>query len=387
MERLVRDRLTWTAYVVLGWFAYLQAAPGLVVPRLRRELDLSYATGGLYVTAFAGGSTVAGLLSARLERALGRRTVLWSGAALLGVSTVGLASGRTAATTMGAVLAMGLGGGLVLATLQAALADHHGDLRAVALTELNVAASCGYLLLVGTLSLATRLGADWRLALLVSLAVPVVVWSLNRGLALGASGSAQPADTGRLPGSLWVAATIVACTTAVEWTVTGWGATFAQEATGVSADAAVTLMAGYFGGFLAGRVLGSRLALRRTPVWLLGWATGLTAVGFAVVWSSEVPGLTAAGLVLLGAGIGNLFPMAVAASVGLAPDRAGQVSGRVVAVSAGAILLAPVTVGGLADATSLKAALGVVPVLLTATAVGLLVLHRMTLRRTLAKRG
>ena len=34
-----RDRLTWIAYVVLAWFAYLQAAPGLVIVHLRDELD------------------------------------------------------------------------------------------------------------------------------------------------------------------------------------------------------------------------------------------------------------------------------------------------------------------------------------------------------------
>ena len=33
-----RDRLTWVAYVVLAWFAYLQAAPGLVIGHLRDEL-------------------------------------------------------------------------------------------------------------------------------------------------------------------------------------------------------------------------------------------------------------------------------------------------------------------------------------------------------------
>jgi hypothetical protein len=37
-----RDRLTWIAYALLAWFAYLQAAPGLVVGHLRDELDLSY---------------------------------------------------------------------------------------------------------------------------------------------------------------------------------------------------------------------------------------------------------------------------------------------------------------------------------------------------------
>ena len=45
-EGFRRDRLTWVAYVMLAWFAYLQAAPGLVIVHLRDELDLSYSTGG-----------------------------------------------------------------------------------------------------------------------------------------------------------------------------------------------------------------------------------------------------------------------------------------------------------------------------------------------------
>jgi MFS family permease len=158
-----RDRLTWTAYVMLAWFAYLQAAPGLVIPHLRDELRLSYATGGLHVAAFAAGSMVAGLVSARLERALGRRTLLWSAAALMGLGAVGLTAGRTAAVTIGSVLVMGVGGGLLLVTIQATLADHHGEHRTVALTEANVAASIAYVVLIGVLSLTAALHAGWRL--------------------------------------------------------------------------------------------------------------------------------------------------------------------------------------------------------------------------------
>ena len=33
-----RDRLTWVLYVLLAWFAFLQAAPGLVIVYLRDEL-------------------------------------------------------------------------------------------------------------------------------------------------------------------------------------------------------------------------------------------------------------------------------------------------------------------------------------------------------------
>ena len=58
-----RDRLTWVAYALLAWFAYLQAAPGLVVAHLRDELDLSYSVGGLHVAAFAAGSVLAGVAS------------------------------------------------------------------------------------------------------------------------------------------------------------------------------------------------------------------------------------------------------------------------------------------------------------------------------------
>src|SRR3954452_18765767 len=136
-----RDRLTWIAYTLLAWFAYLQAAPGLVIAHLRDELDLSYSTGGLHVAAFAAGSMVAGVASARLERLLGRRGLVWSAAALVGAGAIGLTAGRIAGATVGSLLVMGVGGGLLLVTIQAALADHHGERRAVALTEANVAAS------------------------------------------------------------------------------------------------------------------------------------------------------------------------------------------------------------------------------------------------------
>jgi hypothetical protein len=51
-------------------------------------------------------------------------------------------------------------------------------------------------------------------------------------------------------------------------------------------------------------------------------------------------------------------------------------SGRAVAMTSFAVLLAPLTVGTLADATSLKAALGVVPVMVVLAAAGLTLVRR-----------
>ena len=97
----------------------------------------------------------------------------------------------------------------------------------------------------------------------------------------------------------------------------------------------------------------------------------MTAVGFAVLWPSTGPAQALVGLSLLGIGLGNLFPMGMSVTVALAPGRAVLASGRAVAVTSFAVLLAPLTVGTLADATSLTAALGVVPVILVLAAAGL----------------
>jgi MFS family permease len=370
-----RDRLTWTAYALNAWFAYLQAAPGLVIAHLRDELDLSYSTGGLHVAAFAAGSVVAGFVSARLERALGRRTLLWSAAALMGMGAIGLTAGRIAEATVGSVLVMGVGGGLLLVTIQAGLADHHGDRRAVALAEATLAASIAYVALTGALSLTAALHAGWRLPLLASLAIPALTWWSNRRMAIDAPSPSRAAH-GRLPSVFRVAAAMLFCTTAAEWCITAWGATFVGDTTAVSADTAVALMAGYFGGMVAGRTLGSRLARRHDPARLLALALAVTATGFAILWPSVAPAQALLGLALLGIGLGNLFPMGVSVTVALAPERTALASGRAVAMTSFAVLVAPLTVGTLADATSLTAALGVVPVMLVLAAAGLTLVRR-----------
>jgi MFS family permease len=370
-----RDRLTWIAYVVLAWFAYLQAAPGLVIVHLRDELDLSYRTAGLHLAAFAAGSLLAGVGSARLERALGRRRLFWSAAALLAVGAIGLTAGRSAEVTIGSVLVMGLGGGLLLVTIQATLAERHGERRAVALAEANVAASIAYVVLIGVLSLTAALHAGWRIALLASLVVPALSWWTNRRLAIDAPPPSRVVE-GRLPAVFWIAAIMLFCMTAAEWCITAWGATFVEGAAHVSTDSAVALMAGYFGGVLAGRTLGSRLARRHDPAHLLALALAVTAAGFAVLWPSTGPAQALIGLSLLGIGLGNLFPMGISVTVALAPGRALLASGRAVGMASIAVLLAPLTVGTLADATSLTAALGVVPVALVLAAAGLTLVLR-----------
>ena len=219
------------------------------------------------------------------------------------------------------------------------------------------------------------LHADWRVALLAALVIPVLVWSTNRRVAIDAPPPSRAAQ-GRLPGVFWIAAATLFCMIAAEWCITAWGATFVHDAAAVSTDTAVALMAAYFGGVLAGRTVGSRLARRQDPARLLVLALAVAAAGFAILWPSTTPAQALLGLSLLGVGLGNLFPMGLSVAVALAPERAALASGRAVATTSFAVLLAPLAVGAVADAVSLKAALGVVPVMLVLAAAGLTLVQR-----------
>ena len=90
----------------------------------------------------------------------------------------------------------------------------------------------------------------------------------------------------------------------------------------MSTDTAVALMAGYFGGVLAGRAsaAGSRAGTIRRGCSRV--ALAVTAAGFAVLWPATGPAQALAGLSLIGIGIGNLFPMGMSVTVALAPERA-----------------------------------------------------------------
>ena len=180
--------------------------------------------------------------------------------------------------------------------------------------------------MIGALSLTAALQLGWRVALLASLVVPLMAWWSSQGIAIDAPPTSRVVR-GRLPTVFWIAAAVLFCTTAAEWCVTAWGATFVTDAVNVSPDTAVALMAGYFGGVLIGRTLGSRLASRHSPARLLAIALGITAIGFAIWWLSTAPAPALIGLSLLGIGLGNLFPMRVALAVALAPGQSALASG------------------------------------------------------------
>ena len=79
MTPFKRDRFTWLAYLMLGYYAYMQASLGPLMPFLGTELNLNYTQRAFHVSAFAFGMVLAGLSAARLTRVWSRHLIFWVG--------------------------------------------------------------------------------------------------------------------------------------------------------------------------------------------------------------------------------------------------------------------------------------------------------------------
>lgn len=359
----VRDRTTLLLYAALGVFGGLQTVPSLATPALRDELGYGYGLSSAHLSLYAVGSVLAGLAGVALTRRAGRRAVLVLGLLGAAAGTVLLTAGRTPWATLGACLVAGGLGTLTLIAVQAGLADHHGEQRAVAFAESNVMASVGTTLtplLVGGLAALT---GSWRWGVLALVGlVLVVVAGARTTVVPDPAAVLAAAPRTRLPSRARSGVALVFCGVVLEWSVSFWGATYLRDEVGLSRSTAVTAMALFFGAMLTGRVGGAVLARTRPAGRLVGAALAVTGVGLVVATASTAPATSLLALVLLGLGVSVLFPLGLSLAVAAAPDDAAVVSSRCVTAGGTAILLGPLVIGRLADGVGLRAALLVLPV-------------------------
>ncbi len=376
VARIAHDRFTWLAYLMLGYYAYLQAALGPVMPFLRNDLHINHTVGSLHVSAFALGMIVAGVVGDRLARRFGRRRIFWGGAAGMALGAACLALARTAALTIPAALLMGALGSLLLILIQSTLADRHGAGRAIALTEANVMASiCAGLapVLVGTFQ---RTGMGWRGAFLLAVAVVGLLALFGRHIALPVQTSA--ARGGRvaavtygagpveraLPAIFWAYWALTLFCVAVEWCVVVWSADFLHDVGGLRAVDAASVLGVFFVAEVIGRAIGSRMTHRRSSMSLLLLALFITVAGFPLLWLAPAAPLRVVGLLVTGLGVANLFPLTLSAATGVAPHNADRASSRIALAGGIAIFTAPLLLGRLADTLGIQHAFGIIALLM-----------------------
>lgn len=364
MSAFHRDRFTWLAYLLLGYFAYFQASLGPLMPFLRTEMSLTYMTGALHLSAFAVGMIGAGISGAWLAARWGRRTIFWGGAGGMAAGALGLMLGGAPVLTIGAPLVMGYMGTLLLVMIQATLSDRHGAQRATALTESNILAvlcAAAAPLLIG---LAARTGVGWRGALLIGLLAGALIALFYFRTPLPArlnAGSIQ--HSGRLPAGFWAFWVVIILSVAMEWSLIGWSADFLGSVVGLGAEVGAMLVSVFFIGAVLGRADNSRWTLHTPVRTLLLAMLGVVAAGFLIFWLVQTPAIVVFGLGMTGFGVGALFPLALSLALTVAADRADAASGWISLGIGLAILAAPFSLGWLADSYSLAQAFAIVIVL------------------------
>jgi fucose permease len=168
---------------------------------------------------------------------------------------------------------------------------------------------------------------------------------------------------------------------AIEFCIVFWVADFVHSERGLSrADAALATTA-FLGAILAGRIISSRLLFRLPPQRLLLGSLAVAGVGFLIFWLLQPITVVAAGLILAGLGVANLYPTTLALAVGTAPAQLDQAAARGSLASGTAILALPLLLGSMADSIGIAAAFGLVGVL-TVVAVAILLAATALLRRT-----
>jgi fucose permease len=374
----VRDPITWTAYGLVGYFAFTETVLGPIMPFLREEQGLGYAAASLHFSAFALGGVLVGLLGDRVLVRWGRWEALWGGAAGMALGALLLVLSPGAWATVPAALAMGVCGALLLVASEALLSDRHGGWSAVALSESNVAASACAIsapLLVGAFAAS---GLGWRPALVAPVAALALLAALSfsrpQGLPerdVAGEACGEPPGTRALPPRYWAFWALVTLSVGSEWCVGYWGADF-LAGTGLTRPGAATALTLFFVAMLAGRLLGSRLARALPPTTLLAATLCVALAGFPLFWLSGGAVHTLLGLFVTGFGIGSVYPLGVSAALAAAPGNADAAAARLAVGGGGAVLVAPFALGALADRVGIGPAFGVVaPMLLAAVALAL----------------
>jgi fucose permease len=120
----------------------------------------------------------------------------------------------------------------------------------------------------------------------------------------------------------------------------------------------------FLGGMIFGRLAGSRLVQRFSARRVVTVSILVAGAGFLLFWSSRNVFMGLSGLFLAGLGVASLYPLLLSLAIEAAEGSTVQAGARATLASGSAILILPLVLGRLADAVGIRAAYGVVALLL-----------------------
>ncbi len=345
---------------------------GAHVASIKQVHQLSDGQLGQALLASACGSAVCLLTAGTLVQRWGARRCLMGAVAATGLSLSGLLLAPNVALLLALMAAFGAATSLLDVATNAEGCDIEARAGRKLLSGLH-----------GMFSVGGMAGALWA-ALLLQLAVPpawqvagtaAALVMLNLGASRYMVSAASHGDANearwRLPrGSLLVLGLLAAAGLLAEGAMYDWTVVYLRDALGTSGAVAALGYASFCGAMAAGRFGGDALRTRFHPAVLLRASGALAAVAMAVVLLIGHPLATVLGFAVVGLGLANVIPLLfIEASQQPGSTPAGAIA-AVTSVSFLGFVSGPPLVGALAQASSLRLALGVIVAAAVAVALG-----------------
>jgi fucose permease len=225
-------------------------------------------------------------------------------------------------------------------------------------------------LLIGALAAGA---ATWRLAFALGTVIATLAATavLRADVPVPRVAAPERSAPGRLQPTLVIIFAIVG----LEFALSFWLASYLNDDVGLGRTTAVAMVSGLYAANLVGRLAASRLARLHTPERLLAIALGAVLAGLPFLLVATGAAAALAGIILAGAGIGALFPLTSSLHVQASRRSADSALGQTLTVAAVGQTAAPLLAGAIAQASTLRAGLLVLPAL-TLLAAGGLATHR-----------
>lgn len=339
------------------------------IPHVRTHLSLSDGQLGLIILCIAAGAVSAMIAAAPVSARYGpHRVTLWSAVALLVFVPIAVTAGSLW-VLVPAGFALGGAMGTMDVAMNAVAADVEHRRGRPVMSSFHGMWSLGSLFA----SLSAVAAYAWHVppvthsTVMAALVFVFILPSLRalppatRGL--GAA-DGLPKQSGRVrwpKGALLIIGVLAFVALATEGSVMDWSGVVLRDDFGASDSVARWGLGAFSVAMTAFRFAGDAINRRVGPVMLVASGLGLAALGLGLGMASGSVPVAVVGFAFMGAGLANAVPVLFTAAAARGRTAAEGLSSIAVLGYVG-FLVAPPTIGGLAELTSLPTALGVVAV-------------------------
>ncbi|QKW34652.1 MFS transporter [Actinomadura sp. NAK00032] len=344
------------------------------MPALAAKFGTTEGEIGIVVLVWGLGAVAAMQALRGVMARAGSRTVLRVALPLTALSYVAVALAPTYGVLLGAVALFGMTFGITDIAMNAQGSVVERAYRRSIMSGMHagwcVGAMSGGVFGVATAAAGLGFTATVLTAALVALPAGLALGRtyLPDPVAPAASGTGRGAR--RLPPAVYLIGILGFIAFMTEGSIADWSGLLLHDELGATEAVAAVGYPVFELAMLLGRLVGDRVRMRVGTRRLLTGAGLGTAAGMAVVVLAPGPAVAIAGFFVTGLVVCTVVPTTISLAGTAAPDRPAAAVAQVGAMGYGGLLLGPVVVGFLSDATSLRVGVGTVVVLALLIAAG-----------------